>query len=117
MLRTKCGSPADNILRLLGVGHEVTLEAADWRDAVAMFIIQQKLEFDRAGQLDPATQEAFVGLLLRAKIRQGVEDAARQIADILGPVTTQEQAEGQIRELCAAGYLTEEDVDEILLRK
>lgn len=117
MFRTKCGSPADNILRLLGVGHEVTLEAADWTDAAALFIVQQKLEFDRAGQLDPAAQEAFVDLLLRAKIRQSAEDVTRQIADILGPVTTPERAEAQIRELCVAGFITEDDVDEILLGK
>ena len=30
---------------------------------------------------------------------------------------TQEQAEAQIRALCAAGYITEQDVDEILLKE
>lgn len=115
MIRTKCGSHADKILRRLGVGHEVTLEAADWIDAATLFVVQQKIEFDRAGQLDPSTMEGFAELLLRAKARQGAEEEAQWIAQILGPATALEEAEERIRALCTAGYITEQDVDDLLL--
>lgn len=83
--------------------------------ADALFVVQQKIEFDRAGQLYPATMEGFVELLLRAKARQGAEEATKQIADILGPATTLEEVEERIRALCTAGYITEQDVDDLLL--
>lgn len=118
MFRTKCGSPADKILRHLGVRHDVTLEAADWKDAAALFVVQQRIAFDRSdGELHPDLLEAFVELLMRAQIRRDAKEAADEIAQLLAPGITHKQAEAQIRALCAAGYITEEDVDEIVIKE